>query len=356
MQRKGMTVVLFFGGVGLAAYFYAILWVLVKQGPVFDFFCRRGWYQYGSMIFFLFGLLLVLGRSVMFRKEFRAIEMPVPAKTITPEEAAALPDRIPTTYRRSLLGRRLADLLRGYARQEEIGPLVDRLAANDREELERSASILSWVRTIPPVLGLLGTLDGLRGGISKISGISNVQDIEELRRRLQEFANHSSTAFDTTLLGISCALVLSAAIFFLRKMEDSHLSKLDRIACDVARKFQTRSRLEESLREAAQGAMAGFLQGLDQTLSGATTRILETFRKEMQDGISATARGWLTSWQDALSKTSREILDRLHSSNGDGAGREEHLKVMVGKLDAIERVLSHPRPLQLKISADQHAE
>ena len=43
--------------------------------------------------------------------------------------------------------------------------------------------------------------------------INNANDLEALRGRLQLFAQHASTAFDTTLLGISAAAILSAAIF-----------------------------------------------------------------------------------------------------------------------------------------------
>jgi biopolymer transport protein ExbB/TolQ len=212
MFRRGITFLLFIGGSILAIIFYITLTYGVKQGTIYDFFCKRGWYQPASMVFFFFGLLLITRRWWAFRtQEVLALEeMHIANRTFTAEEAHDLAERMPPKHRHTILGRRLAELLRGYGRQEEVGALVDRLAANDREDLERSASLLSWVRGLPPVLGLLGTLDGLRGGIAEISGMSNFQNLDELRIRLQSFANNSSTAFDTTLLGITCALILSA--------------------------------------------------------------------------------------------------------------------------------------------------
>jgi hypothetical protein len=159
-----MAASLFIGGIALGALVYAVLYLVIQKGPFFDFMCRRGYYQHVSTVLFCYGLLLVAYRWTAFRREVGSLKLAIPNERISPPDAALWADRIPSAFRDTLLGRRIAELLRGYARGEDVGPLVDRLAANDREDLERSASLLSWVRSMPPVLGLLGTLDGLRGG------------------------------------------------------------------------------------------------------------------------------------------------------------------------------------------------
>jgi biopolymer transport protein ExbB/TolQ len=251
MPTKKMSALLFVGGIALAALVYAVLYLFVQKGPYYDFMCRRGFYQHVSTALFSYGLLLAAYRWIAFRREVASLKLAIPNERISPPDAALWADRIPSAFRDTFLGRRIAELLRGYARREDVGPLVDRLAANDREDLERSGSLLSWVRSMPPVLGLLGTLDGLRGGTAEIARISNASNVEQLRSGLQKFALSSSTAFDCTLMGIIYALVLSLFIFLLRKREDAHLGTIDKIAQSMSRRFMHRSQLGEELQELA---------------------------------------------------------------------------------------------------------
>jgi len=355
MVRKGLTTILFFGAMLLAAGFYGILMTVAPEGSVSSFFCGRGWYQHASVLFFFFGLLLTVAKCATFQQEGRSLNMPVPAKSLTPEEAAVLSEKMPSKYRATILGKRLADLLRGYSRGEDVGPLLDRLADNDRVEVERSSSLLGWVRSMPSVFGLLGTLDGLRGGISQISRVSHNQDLEQLRKGLQDFATHSSTAFDTTLLGISCGMLLSVGIFLLGKSQEDLMGKVDEVARQLARRFTSKSRADEELQTGAQG----LFRTLEQTLSGATTQILEAFRTQMQEGVNGAVRGWLESWKSELSQATRQVLDQLRARGGSNADVEEALvkngKAAVARLEAIERALAHPAPVQIKVSADNGA-
>ena len=255
------------GGVLLAASTYGVLYLVVEKGPIYDFMCNRGFYQHISIALLFYGLLLVVYRKVTFSRESKSLQMDLPDVQITPEQAAKFAERIPREYRDTFLGRRIAEALRGYARHEDVGPLMDRLAQNDREDLERSASLLSWVRSMPPVLGLLGTLDGLRGGTAEIATISGANNLDSMRTALQHFALASSTAFDCTLLGIIAALILSMFIFFLRRSEEAHLGLVDLKAIQVSKRFQRRSELEERVLSLATTFMSEFFERLEATLS-----------------------------------------------------------------------------------------
>jgi len=354
-MRKAMTVVLFCGAAVATAGFYAVLMTWARGGPVYSFFCGRGWYQHASVLFLIYGLLLAGARYRALRREARSLQMPVYSKPLTPQEAAILAEKIPPEHRQSLLGRRLANLLRGYSRREDVGPLLDRLAEHDQQELERAGSLVAWVRSLPPVFGLLGTLDGLRGGIAKISGVSNTQDLEALRQTLQAFASHSSTAFDATLLGISAGMLLSVGIFVLGRSQEELSGKVDEIAHQLARRFIHKPAAEEELQAGTQG----FLKTLDKTLSAAAAQILATFRAEMREGVSGVVRGWLESWKEELSQATRCVLDQLSERGGASSETQEALvrngKAAVARLEAIERALTHPPPFQIKVSADSGA-
>jgi len=267
MRNRGIAALLLAGGVLLAAITYAILYLVVQHGPVYDFMCERGFYQHISTALLFYGLLLVAHRRLEFKNELLAFQMDLPDFQIAPENAASIAERIPGEYRDTIFGRRVAEALRGYARHEDVGPLMDRLAQNDRDNLERSASLLPWVRSMPPVLGLLGTLDGLRGGTSEIATISGADSLDKMRTALQRLALASSTAFDCILMRISAALILSVFIFFQRKREDAYLVAVDLKAHRLSRQFQRRSEIEDGILKLARELMAGFFGRLESTLA-----------------------------------------------------------------------------------------
>jgi biopolymer transport protein ExbB/TolQ len=267
MRNRGIAALLLAGGVSLAAITYAVLYLVVQHGPVYDFMCRRGFYQHISTALLFYGLLLVGYRRFEFRRELASLQMDLPTFQIAPEDAAKFAELIPREYRNTIFGHRIAEALLGYARHEDVGPLMDRLAQNDRDNLERSASLLSWVRSMPPVLGLLGTLDGLRGGTAEIATISGADSLDKMRAALQNFALASSTAFDCTLMGIIAALILSVFIFFQRKREDAYLQVVDLKAHQLSRQFQRRSALEDGVLQLARELMAGFFDRLESTLT-----------------------------------------------------------------------------------------
>ena len=286
MQRKGIDLLAFIGALLLTGLFYTVLSVILKHGPAYAFFVSRGWYQPVNVLLFLFGVLSIAHRWWIFRPELASAEMPIPNEVIPREDAATLANQLPEQYRHTILGRRLSKLLTGYARREPVGDLQGRLAVGDREELEESASLLGWIRSLPPAIGLLGTINGLRGGIADVSTIGKTGDIEDLRRVVQSFAAHAGLAFDTTLLGIGAAVVLSALIFLVRRSENNHLARVDRIAEDLARQFPYRSELEEQLRATANGFLSGFLQTIENGMAAAVKPIVHAFRTEMQEELA----------------------------------------------------------------------
>ncbi|MGI8990824.1 MAG: MotA/TolQ/ExbB proton channel family protein [Bryobacteraceae bacterium] len=369
MPKKGLNLLLFVGALLLTALFYAILTAFFKPGSIYQFFSSRGWYQPVSLAFFFFGLLLAGARWWLFREEQASIDMPIPNAVMSRDQAAVIPDRIPEKYRNRFLGRRIANLLKGYVRREELGPLEDRLAMNDRDELDASASLIGWVRSLPPLVGLLGTLDGLRGGIAEISMIGNAGDLEELRRRLQLFAAHASTAFDTTLLGISAAAILSAIIFLVRKNEDTHLVRIDRIATEFTRQFPHRTELEEEIRLTANGFMSGFMQTMERAMASAAPPMVEAFRREMQDGIQTTVHELVSSWQRDMSANMEGLVsiwrDGMRAtmqdlgSNLQNAMHSASREMVANWRDELSRATTRlvdqhqSRPLQIRITTDQ---
>ena len=361
MKRKSVTLISFAGSLALTAATYAVIATFFKPSGTYDFFFSRGLYQPISLTFFYFGVLLVVHRWWLFREERTPLEIELPDGIITPGKASKFSQLLKMEHGSSILGRRLADLLQGSARREEIGPLEERLKARDRHELDQSAALIGWVRSLPPMVGLLGTLDGLRGGIAEISMINNANDLDALRGRLQLFAHHASTAFDTTLLGISAAAVLSAAIFLVRKTEDSYLTQVDEIADALARRLPHFSELEGQISEAVSGIMAGVAEQFRNLLQTATGPLVQEFSKQLGAGVSDAVHGWLDAWQQELKETSHAVLQEVQTKSDANASQlQSVMDDGVGQirkdLSNIEHAVSRPRPVQIRISGDAELE
>jgi biopolymer transport protein ExbB/TolQ len=274
----------------LTVLVYVPLYLRLAPRSVYLFFCERGYYQHLSVFLVFFGLGLALSKHLRFKPEQRSLALKFPEQTITPDDALVFMKRIPEEYQGTLLARRADELFRGFARQEEIGPLVERLARNDRESLERGYTLLSWVRTLPPVLGLLGTLDGLRGGTQQLAEISGSASLLEIRKALQDFANSSATAFDTTLLGITGSLGISIAIFFLQRRDVDHLNEVDLRAEQIARRFQRAPRVDTVLQQLAHSFTSNFFQRLDDVLQDAGANFAHLVRPDLAPDPRAARR------------------------------------------------------------------
>jgi biopolymer transport protein ExbB/TolQ len=387
--------------------FYLLLHVAVRQGPVYDFFCQRGKYQHGSMFFFFYGIGLLLVRWWAFRRERGgSTDVKFGNGTIDQQTALSILEEIPAGHRDNLLGRRISNLIQGFRRHEDLGPLEDRLAENDRKSLDESAALIGWVRGMPPVLGLLGTLAGLRGGIAEIASISGGSNIEKIRGGLESFAANSSTAFDTTLLGIVAALVLSALLFFLRQREDRYLAEVDSAAMDLARRFEHMTSEEERVRRLADRTIESILEHMDAmllaragsfeaamskittdvagsaakvigeflesvdsalmtragTFEAALARVAETtagsIQRQLAEQMHQATNGWITAWRESLQRATAEILARMAVERDRVAehhGRVEEefrdgLQALERKLVNVEAEVARPRQLRIHVS------
>lgn len=285
-QRTGhFSVLPLAGAVLVTAAFYTPLYLrLFFPTSIYQFFCDRGYYQHISVFLIAYGLGLVVEKHFRFKPELRSLALANPDQTINSDDALVFTSRIPPEYHGTLLANRTGELFRGFARQEEIGPLVERLARRDRENLERGFTLVSWVRSLPPIVGLLGTLDGLRGGTRQLAEVSGAASLVEIRRSLQDFAASSSTAFDTTLLGIAGSLVISALIFLIERREIEHLKEVDLRAEQLTRRFQRGQRVEVVLQQLAHNFTSNFFQRLDEVLSKAASTFAVLVRSDSGGG------------------------------------------------------------------------
>jgi biopolymer transport protein ExbB/TolQ len=282
-ERRGAS---FLVGTGLASLAYVAIWRFFPGGALYDFFYARGPAQFASTILFFWGVVLALCRGLKLKQELRALGFSLPQQNLDAEGDLALAEQIPPPYRESLLGQRLMQLLKGYGRGEEVAPLLDRLAQQDRVALQQRYALLSFIRTVLPLLGLIGTVLGFNQQMPNFVEFSQAaQDLEALRHQLQQFAGGLSTAFDTTLLALAYMLILWPWIFFLVRREEELLGTIDGIVQETAGRLQKVSPLSQELHQVLQGANDQFFKHLERTLEAATAHSLEAFRRGIQQGI-----------------------------------------------------------------------
>jgi hypothetical protein len=288
--------------------------------------------------------------GLKLKQELKALGFSLPQKNLDAEGALALAEQIPPPYRESLPGQRLMQLLKGYGRGEEVAPLLNRLARQDRVALQQRYALLSFIRTVLPLLGLIGTVLGFNQQMPHFVELGQAaQDLEALRHQLQQFAGGLSMAFDTTLLALAYMLILWPWIFFLVRREEELLGTIDGIVQETAGRLQKVSSLSQELHQVLQGANNRFFKHLERTLEAATAHSLKAFHRGIQQGIDGAVREWIEHWLTGLSRTSHEILEALsHQDRKVGEEIRKALEgnagLMVEKLDAMEKALVRPRP------------
>lgn len=350
--------------------FYAILYGVVRSGPTFSFFCDRGIYQHASVFFFLLGIALVLGRWLSMSKEESSLGVDLGSGPLDQSAASTLDAKFPSELRETLLGRRVSQLVKGFRRGEELGPLEARLADSDEQELEESTGLISLVRSLPPVIGLIGTLAGLRSGIAQIAQMSGGQSVEQIRSSLQGFAGSSSVAFDATLLGILCALLVSVALFLVRLRETRLMAQVNLTADDLARRFGKISTAEKQWEGLSEDLIKKLIQSLDSTLQGRAGQFseslaklagrgVESFQELLSPVLNHVSAEVITSMQTNL-RHAETILDRSASLQQHMASANERLEATLSQtMNGIQRILvglqqevSNPRAVRIHVSSD----
>lgn len=116
--------------------------------------------------------------------------------------------------------------LRNLGRVGDVDELLRSQAAQDESAVETSYAVLSGLVWAIPVLGFIGTVMGLSSAIGEFSGVLGAAtDVEQITESLKGVTGGLSTAFETTLEALVCALLVQLSITFLRKNEEEFLDE-----------------------------------------------------------------------------------------------------------------------------------
>ncbi len=99
-------------------------------------------------------------------------------------------------------------------------------ASTDEDMMEGSYSLLKGLIWAIPVLGFIGTVLGLGQAIGEFSGVlADAQDLSQIKPALQRVTSGLSTAFDTTMLALTAALVMQMLLTVVRKAEEEMMDE-----------------------------------------------------------------------------------------------------------------------------------
>lgn len=100
-------------------------------------------------------------------------------------------------------------------------------------------SVLAWMA---PMLGFLGTVWGIAQSLGNFTGfMGDVDNISRIKDGLGTITAGLGIAFDTTLLGLFFAIIITGIATYLQRKESACLDTLERIAMDVLKRLSVGS-------------------------------------------------------------------------------------------------------------------
>ncbi|MCZ7647418.1 MAG: MotA/TolQ/ExbB proton channel family protein [Planctomycetota bacterium] len=199
---------------------------------------QRGLIPYFIAAFFFWGLaiLLLKRRKLALQKQALAVRVTpldyeyVLTPTSVDQVLEMLYKQVEDPERFVLFSRILRALsnLKNLGRVSDVEVIIRSQSEGDQNILDTSYGVLRGLLWAMPVLGFIGTAVGLSAAIGAFgSTLSEMSSLEPLRASLKDVVAGLGVAFDTTLEGLVCTLILQLLLTFTRKQEDEFLLECD---------------------------------------------------------------------------------------------------------------------------------
>lgn len=220
---------LVWGGLGCLA-FYAAIRQGVIDSPLVVRYADSHVVEYVTIALFFVGLaaltLRLIGLVVQYGVFHRELLEPIPSDGQAPAEAGRLLNKLallPDYVQQSYLVERLRRALEYVFRKDSADDLDRHMQQLEEADAIRMSSGYAMVRIVVwaiPILGFLGTVIGITMAIAKLSP-------EALETSLTDVTSRLGLAFDTTALALSLSMVLMFFKFWVERVEDNLLEKVD---------------------------------------------------------------------------------------------------------------------------------
>jgi biopolymer transport protein ExbB/TolQ len=386
-------------GLSACAIFYA----LILQGPLGSESIRRYFathpVSYAATGMFFVGLAALLLKLINLVGQFAALS----SLTFGMERGVPLEhcsdmldqlEELPSTARRSYLGRRLRDALEYVERRATAEGLDEELKYLSDVDADRQHDSYALVRIIiwaTPMLGFLGTVIGITQALGDLDPKMLATAIQTA---MEGLLAGLYVAFDTTALALSLSILLMFFQFFVDRIEsqllsivdtrvseeligcfesvgtanDPHLQSIQRMAQEVIQTSEelirrqseiweqsidsSQRRWLEATKNSADEIHTLLREGMDASLTSFANRIAEN----QQDAADQASRRW-EQWQTNLSQNARmlhaqqqelvkqgEVMARVVEATGEVVKLEttlnQNLKLLAGAKNFEDTVMS----------------
>ena len=206
--------------------------------PISDMFLRSGnvWTLGPAMLLFFISItsLFFKGRKLTLQKRALSIST-VPQNPDfvlneqTAETALTRLRKVVDNPRHFILLNRVQTALaslHNIGAISEVASILKNQADNDENQVSSSYTMVSGAVWAIPVLGFIGTVMGLSSAIGNFAGtLSAAKNIEAIKGNLQSVTGGLSTAFETTLVALICALIIQLYLNYMQQKESDFLDE-----------------------------------------------------------------------------------------------------------------------------------
>ncbi len=201
---------------------------------------ERGWVQFAETFFFGWGVAFLILKFLKLRHQESALRLDVMPEELGREVAK---DNVhvfiqhvyslPVKLRDSLMVNRIRKALELFESRQvngEVATMMSNQSNIDGARIGGSYTLVKVFIWAIPILGFIGTVIGLSDAIGFFKGVMSPEAVKDpalLMKSMGGVTGGLATAFDTTLLALIYAILLSLPMSSLQKVEEDNLSNID---------------------------------------------------------------------------------------------------------------------------------
>ncbi len=363
------------GAIGLLTTIILYLGILplAKGTYMYSLLMERGKIQHSIMLLFFWSVAILVFKAIKLTQQqasFKLNVIPSDIKKIGRKDADKILDNlknIDSNPRNKILLNRIWIALEHFKSQgkvEKVDEILQYQGEVDLEIMESSYTIFKVFIWAIPILGFIGTVLGIGTAVGGFSEFTKAAlEIEQIKGALDVVTGGLSTAFDTTLLGLVCALVLMLPGTALQKMEGAFLIAIEKFCMDnLLNRFQGQSAPSIVGEVTEEGLTNRFKQAIEETFDSYTKMLQESLQAwsggfgavlegvtgqskhigEQLTAVQPIAEGFkqsMASFSNQMENTARQQNEMMQGF----ASQVSNLQPMIGSLSEISNSLSQER-------------
>jgi hypothetical protein len=304
-------------GIVATAIFYAAMWPLAWQDGKMTYLGRLfigtstmaqgGWVPIAEVFLFFWAIGMLVEKWFKIRRQQRALLYDVlPTSlgdTISQGNLDSFIDHIrglPRDAVGSFLVTRCVRGLEHFRVRKSAADTATMLSSQsdlDASAVDSSYTMFHVFIWAIPILGFLGTVIGVSTAVGSFTGtLENSSDVGALKIALKGITGGLATAFDTTLVALAMAMILTFPVSGLQKFEGDLVGQVDEY---------TNENLLRRLDDGLEG-------GAERGLGGSRTEMKRAFEEVMGPHVAQ-----LAGWSQSLRKLGDDMLADLQKGWAD---------------------------------------